>query len=212
MARVYVDNGHGGSEYGAYSTVKEKDINLEVSLLVQEQLHQLNFDVMLTRKTDTAVSLADRVDKANNWKADIFVSIHHNAHNGYAEGYEIYNYTNSQKGNRLGRLIGKYFDAHQVKRYIGGGMWAGAKPTSNYYVLKHTNMTAVLTEFCFIDNPKDFKKYDAEKEATCIVKGICDYFNIKYTLSNENENLLKDIKKQIVKVDNELTKLKNLIK
>ena len=210
MFKIMIDPGHGGNEFGAISDIKEKDLNLDVAQILKSNLERLGFSVAMTRHQDIDVSLESRCETANLWKADIFVSIHHNAFDGNASGYEIYNYTGSEKGNKLANLVGKYFDEVQHKRYIGGGMWAGAKPDSNYYVLKHTNMPAILTEFCFIDNYKDFLKYNATKEATMICKGICDYFGVEY---EEKKDIDIDIlRKSVSKLQEEIDTIKSVIK
>jgi len=92
--RVAIDPGHGGRDSGAVGRRRtlEKNINL---LLAQELARALeeagHFDVLLTRSTDVLVPLSDRAKLANEWAADIFISIHCNAHRVRSEhGYEIY--------------------------------------------------------------------------------------------------------------------------
>ncbi len=92
--RVAVDAGHGGKDGGAPGRrgTLEKDVNLAAArdlanLLEEEKV----FDVFLTRRTDEFVPLADRARLANEWKADLFVSLHCNAHRIKSEnGFEIY--------------------------------------------------------------------------------------------------------------------------
>ncbi|OGR59392.1 MAG: hypothetical protein A2X36_12610 [Elusimicrobia bacterium GWA2_69_24] len=92
--RIAIDAGHGGKDGGAVGRrgIVEKTINLAASrelagLLKEEGI----FDVMLTREDDHFVKLGDRSKMANEAKADLFVSIHCNAHSSRAEtGYEIY--------------------------------------------------------------------------------------------------------------------------
>ncbi|OGR80255.1 MAG: hypothetical protein A2X32_06345 [Elusimicrobia bacterium GWC2_64_44] len=92
--KVVIDAGHGGKDPGGRKLfgLKEKELNLAVA----KELHELLkgeeiFDVMLTRATDEFVPLADRSVIANNFKADIFVSIHANANRDRREkGFEIY--------------------------------------------------------------------------------------------------------------------------
>ena len=181
MKKIMIDAGHGGASFGAISKgIKEKDLNLEVANIVKKYLESAGFDVAMTRYQDNDVSLDNRVKQANLWSADIFVSIHHNAYKGNSEGFEIYHHTNSKEGSKLANNISPYFAELNKKRYVGGGMWAGARPNENYYVLKYTICPAVLTEFCFIDNPTDFAKYNPYSEAEAIAKGICDYFGVEF--------------------------------
>jgi len=72
--------------------LKEKDLNLAVAKELYELLKgEELFDVMMTRSTDEFVPLSDRSVIANNFKADIFVSVHANANRDRREkGFEIY--------------------------------------------------------------------------------------------------------------------------
>lgn len=79
---VVIDAGHGGKDTGAVdNNVKEKDINLGVSLqlaeLIKKKLKDVN--VVLTRDNDTFLTLQERADKANKAKGNLFISIHTNS-------------------------------------------------------------------------------------------------------------------------------------
>lgn len=92
--KIVIDAGHGGKDPGGRKLfgLKEKDLNL----LLAKELYELLrgeeiFDVILTRNTDEFIPLADRSTIANNFKADIFISIHANASRDRRErGFEIY--------------------------------------------------------------------------------------------------------------------------
>lgn len=90
---VVLDAGHGGKDPGKPSKYgyKEKDIALKIALDVGKQLEKNpNIKVVYTRKTDTFIELRDRPKIANKAKADLFVSIHCNAHYSQAYGTETY--------------------------------------------------------------------------------------------------------------------------
>lgn len=76
---IVIDPGHGGRDPGTSSIVggQEKDIVLAASLRIKAVL-QANprYEVYLTRETDIYVDHEDRVSKARNWGADLFISIH----------------------------------------------------------------------------------------------------------------------------------------
>lgn len=79
---IAIDPGHGGSEEGAKNaslSLIEKELNLDVSVRLEEHLRALGFRTVMTRYDDRLVSLRDRPDIANRAKADLFVSIHFNA-------------------------------------------------------------------------------------------------------------------------------------
>ncbi|WP_372755158.1 N-acetylmuramoyl-L-alanine amidase [Mariniflexile sp.] len=90
---VVLDAGHGGKDPGKHSKYgyKEKDIALKVTLQVGAILEKNpNIKVVYTRTTDVFIELKDRPKIANNANADLFVSIHCNAHHTEASGTETY--------------------------------------------------------------------------------------------------------------------------
>ncbi len=81
--RVVIDPGHGGHDPGTMSTkgVKEKDLVLDISRRVAKMLENDDeFDVLMTRNKDVFIPLEERTAIANSQGADLFVSIHVNAH------------------------------------------------------------------------------------------------------------------------------------
>lgn len=89
---VVLDAGHGGHDPGNLGNgYREKDIALNVTLMVGKALEKnKNIKVIYTRKTDVFVELRERANIANKAKADLFVSIHCNAHNSGAHGTETF--------------------------------------------------------------------------------------------------------------------------
>ena len=90
---VVIDAGHGGHDPGktTKSGMREKDIALKIALLIGEELKKNNqIEVLYTRKTDVFVDLDERGAIANRAKADLFISVHCNAHNTQASGAETY--------------------------------------------------------------------------------------------------------------------------
>jgi N-acetylmuramoyl-L-alanine amidase len=93
VARVVIDPGHGGHDPGARAKgVTEADVVLDVALrLEQLLLKQPGVEVMLTRRTDVFIPLEERTELANREDADLFLSIHVNAHRSpKARGVETY--------------------------------------------------------------------------------------------------------------------------
>ncbi|MBI3551974.1 MAG: N-acetylmuramoyl-L-alanine amidase [Elusimicrobia bacterium] len=92
--RIVVDAGHGGKDPGATgrSGTQEKDVNLSAAQELAKLLKQEGtFEVMLTRADDTFVPLADRSRLANEFGADLFISLHCNAsHTHRDSGFEVY--------------------------------------------------------------------------------------------------------------------------
>ena len=79
---IVIDPGHGGKDPGAIGSngTREKDIVLDIALRLRDLLQKTGgYKVLLTRDSDTFISLADRVKFANDHRADLFVSLHINA-------------------------------------------------------------------------------------------------------------------------------------
>ncbi len=95
VKRIVIDPGHGGKDPGAvgyYKGVLEKNVTLEVSRRLAKKLRaKLGCEVILTREKDVSLSLEERTAIANMKRADIFISIHANAHrNRNVCGVETY--------------------------------------------------------------------------------------------------------------------------
>ena len=88
---VVIDPGHGGPDPGAIGIggIRESDIVLEISKIVEKLLTEKGVKVRLTRKNDVDLDLPFRVSLANNINADIFVSIHANASRGKKKEYQM---------------------------------------------------------------------------------------------------------------------------
>lgn len=180
---ICVDAGHGGYDPGAIAPsnkLNEKDVNLAVALKLRDLLKAANFDVIMTRSTDVFVGLKERAQIANDAKADLFVSIHHNsAESSAAVGTAVYSFPGSQEGGKLAESI-----QEELVKALG---WANTPSkddgthTANFAVLRETLMTAVLCESAYMSNPEEAKLLATDdfrqKEAQGIYNGIVKYLN-----------------------------------
>lgn len=156
--RVVIDPGHGGSDPGAIGNgITEKIINLEVALLLRDLLILDTTDtngggtweVLMTRTTDQTVSLSGRVALANNWPADRFISIHHNAFtSSAARGTETFSFAN-------GTTSATVRDRIQEELIAAHGLVNRGSKTANFFVLRETFMPAALSETGFLTSPVD---------------------------------------------------------
>jgi len=90
---IMIDPGHGGIDTGtAHLGVKEKELVLKVATYLKILLEDNpQFDVKMTRTTDQHVSLKERVHKAENAQADLFISLHANSNpDNRVRGTELY--------------------------------------------------------------------------------------------------------------------------
>lgn len=93
VKKIVLDPGHGGKDPGAMAFgQKEKDIVLDIAKRLAPTLEkELGCEVLLTRKDDTFISLEERTAIANTQNADLFVSLHINAHpSAKVRGLETY--------------------------------------------------------------------------------------------------------------------------
>lgn len=99
---VVLDPGHGGSDGGASANgLVEKNLTLKIAQYCKEELEKYaGVTVYMTRSMDVAVDLEERVQKAKNWGADVFVSIHMNSASAAAQGAEVW-YPNSSYNSEI---------------------------------------------------------------------------------------------------------------
>ncbi len=94
IRKVAIDPGHGGIDKGKVgpSGVMEKDVNLDLALMLRDRLtSRYGMDVVMTRTEDVLVPLARRAEIANSEGADLFISIHCNGwFHPDANGYETF--------------------------------------------------------------------------------------------------------------------------
>ena len=184
--KIMLDPGHGGKDPGAIglSGLQEKAIVLDVSLEMARQLRELGAEVRMTRDTDVQVSppgsdrrgeLEARVIAANNWPAEIFVSVHANANNNReVKGTEAYV---ARQSSQNSKVLATAMHNHMVDDL---GLPDRRVLKSDFYVIKNTHMPAVLMEIAYLSNPEEEALMAdpafRQKSATAMVAGITDYF------------------------------------
>jgi N-acetylmuramoyl-L-alanine amidase len=109
VRKIVLDPGHGGKDPGAMAHgMKEKDIVLAIAMQLAPILAQeLGCEVVLTRQDDRFISLEERTAIANTENADLFISLHLNAHPSAAvRGLETYylNLTTNAEAMRVAAL------------------------------------------------------------------------------------------------------------
>ena len=182
--KIYIDQGHNPENPNAGAVgngLREQDITYRVGEALAELLRaDPAFEVRLSRPTPTtslgssnSTSLRARVEDANAWGADYFISIHTNAsENSSASGTEAFAYSRPSAAFTLGEDIVKGITA------ITGLRDRGMKVRPGLYVLKRTAMPAVLVELGFISNPGDAALMNENPElfARGIYNGMLEFF------------------------------------
>jgi parallel beta-helix repeat protein len=150
---VAIDPGHGGKDSGAIGIggLRESDIVLPLALEIANSLQNLGIQVHLTRSDDRSLTLAERVQSAEQANADLFVSIHANSAGiGRPDinGLETYHYPGSTKGAALAQAIhNRIVETVTVRN-------RGIKQ-ANFLVLRKTSMPASLIETGFVTGQQD---------------------------------------------------------
>ncbi|MDE5797555.1 MAG: N-acetylmuramoyl-L-alanine amidase [Treponemataceae bacterium] len=196
IGAVLIDPGHGGKDPGAMDThtingkkvtVKEKDVNLAVGKMLYSRLKSAYPDkkILITRDTDTFLSLSQRTDIANSVKlkdgeAILYVSVHVNSSlDKKASGYEVWYLSPGTRRTVLDKnttddknlfdimnsmmeeefttesiLIAKFImDGLQAQ--VGNLATARGIKAEEWFVVKNSNMPAVLVEVGFLSNQKE---------------------------------------------------------
>lgn len=153
----------------------ESEMAFDIAQRVERILTGNGYQIHMTRRSMEFISLQARCDIANNLNADVFVSIHLNAHKDPSvRGVEVFSFPGSIEGAKLRNAI--YME---IMDRLPGWKQRGTKE-ANFYVLRNTKMPAVLVECGFITNVEEEKELHKpeirQKFAEGIVAGIEAYF------------------------------------
>lgn len=191
MIRIFIDQGHNpqNPNSGAEANgVREQDINYEVGKELAKLLEENgNFAVELSRPTpetqlgsdqatSSTASLRARVQAANQWGADYFISLHCNANpNPQANGSEAYVYQREGEAYPLAENI--LIEMTELTGLRNRGVMINPA----LYVLRKTKMPAVLVEMGFITNVAEAKLLETRPDlfAKGIYNGILRYFGLE---------------------------------
>jgi len=181
MLKLFLDPGHGGTDSGAVGNgLREKDLTLDIALRIRDLLINNYNDVVvrISRTTDIARSLAERTNDANAWGANYYLSIHINAFNGTASGYEDYIHDSLSDTS----LTAQYRNILHEEVIKVNGLFDRGKEKANFHVLRESNMPAMLSENGFIDNVSDTEKLKdpnwRQRVAQGHVNGLVRAFNL----------------------------------
>jgi len=155
---VGIDAGHGGNDPGAVNKnvdAKEKDINLDVALLLKQRLEKDgHFKIFMTRDDDSAVALNNRTKVLNNEKVDLVVSIHTNAAtNSSATGFEAFTSVGHTKCDDLcDRIYKEWMAEFPDVRIRDEVNTPGMGKEKDFALVKNTSAPSALVELDFISN------------------------------------------------------------
>lgn len=182
--KIVIDAGHGINTSGKRSPdgMREFSFNSVVANYMKaELLMYQNVEVLFTHDPSGAVDvpLKTRTDKANTWKADVFVSIHANASTGKMGtwgGIDTFVYAKGGEAHKLATLVqSNLIKATKLRD-------RGVK-TANFAVVRDTKMPAILIEHGFMDSITDlpYLKSDAYRKLCGVTNAtsVAQYYGLK---------------------------------
>ena len=184
---IYIDPGHGGNDPGAmYKDVLEKDINLEISKLLKNELNKKGGTVYLTRTGDYDLSvpntinnkrsdLSRRSNVINKSNCDLFLSIHLNAESSSSwHGAQVFYNSKLEENEKIAKIFQKLF-----KEKLNSDR--DYKKDNTLYLQNRITRPGVLLELGFLSNPNERYLLQTDnyqkKIVNIIIEGIETYLN-----------------------------------
>lgn len=184
MTRIALDAGHGINTAGKRTPDGEREwsFNNKVLLSCADELNKYK-DVQILRlddptgKSDTP--LVARTNQANRFKADVLVSIHHNANTGrWGSWGGIETYVDNT-ASRASKDIANIIHPRIVKAM---GLSNRGVKTANFHMTRESRMLAILTEGGFMDSTTDISALRSDSklkaQGVAIAEGLAEYFKL----------------------------------
>ena len=204
MIKIFIDPGHNASGWDTGASGKnarEQDITFQIASRLRDILKANYIDIKMSRNrlednlgNSVNSSLKARVDLANQWGADYFVSLHCNSYTSDAAmGTETLILSKGGKAEQLAYSINRNI-VEQLRMYDRG------VKSQNLYVLRNTKMPAVLVEMGFITNETDeWKLINRQDEfANAIADGILGFLGIEKQDHEEKELVTVEYQGKII--------------
>ena len=186
---VVLDPGHGSFKSGGVldpgavgpSGLKEKDVVPIIARRAGEVLSSRGATVIYTRIGDTYMSLSQRAELANSYRADVFVSIHCNASlSPGVQGTSTYYYAPAGMSHTMVEARRKLASLVQEELVKELGRNNLGLREGNFLVLRNTAMPSILVEIAFISNPTEERLLAdpnfCRRAGEAIARGIIRYF------------------------------------
>lgn len=188
IKKIAVRGGHTELCTGAVALLNELTEDRKVKAVVIKHLIELGYEVLdvtppINYTSNSSIDLAYGVNKANEWGADLFISIHFN------KAYDSYN-------GALGSEVCVYSEYEIAQRVVDGlGTLGfknrGQKVRNNLYELKNTKMKAMIVETCFVEATEDVALYN-QLGADIIGKAIAEAISNNETIKEDNSQIQKE--------------------
>lgn len=186
---VIIDPGHGGMDGGATSCtgVTESTINLEIALRLNDLMHLLGIDTLMTRETDISIhisgntiaaqkvsDLKERVRIANSVDNAILVSIHQNHFtDSRYSGAQVFYRPDNESMDLAGQLQTSFVQT------INPGSNRKSKRGEGIYLLQKADLPAVLVECGFLSHHEEEARLRTEnyqKKVSAVIAAVCSTY------------------------------------
>ena len=196
---ILIDPGHGGIDGGAKSKAGtiEKDINLQISLKLRDNLEEKGYKVYMTRDEDKGFyqkgktikekkreDLNRRVEMKKETECDIFISNHQNMFpQSKCYGAQVW-YASNEKSYNLATIV-----QEAIKESVKDNNKRVAKPAADAYLILRDKYegASILVECGFLSNPDEESRLKSDKHQNLIVEGISNGID-KYFEGDINKN------------------------
>ncbi|MBP6181392.1 N-acetylmuramoyl-L-alanine amidase [Flavobacterium sp.] len=170
---IVIDAGHGGNDFGVTSnSITEKQIVEQITNKIKSS--NSNVVIHLTRYNDTFLSLEERTDFINTIKPDLVLSLHVNASlNNKTSGLEFYVAKETEffkKSNEIAEKLNKKFSENTNLKMLG-------IKTGPFYILKKSDVPAVIIELGYLTNENDKKYLIDDNEQNKMAKSISEFIS-----------------------------------
>lgn len=204
--KIAVRGGHCPKVPGARGILDELTEDRKVKDAVIKYLKQLGNEVLDVTPPDSistsSADLAYGVNKANDWEADLFVSIHFN------KAYDSYN-------GALGSEVCVYSNYDIAQRVVNsleslGLKNRGQKIRTGLYELRNTNMKAMIVETCFVEATEDvalYRRLGHDKVGQAIAEAIVNGKAVENTTTVKNEEIIKPVQAPVSNTDDWVARL-----
>lgn len=204
---VWIDPGHGGADPGKVGVgdVLEKDINLQIAMLLKDELEMRGIQVEMTRTKDQDLAeegatsrkmsdLNNRCKLMNESDAAFTICVHQNSFTDPAVlGAQVFYCSGSEEGAQMAQLI-----QDQIRETVDPDNQRETKENDSYYMLKNTGLPIVIVECGFLSNPEETALLSdpeyQKKMAVAIAEGVFAYFEEDKENNDQQEEVQETIK------------------
>ena len=186
---VIIDPGHGGEDGGATSCsgVLESKLNLDIALRLDDMMHLLGMETLMTRNTDKSIystgdsisqkkvsDLRERVRIVNETENAIVISVHQNIFpDGQYWGAQVF-YPNTSGSKELAEIMQK-----QLQMSLMPNNDRKSKQSKVVYLMDHIHCTGILLECGFLSNPQEealLREEKYQKSLCAVIASVCSQY------------------------------------